>query len=131
MLDATAGPLLDGIRLARDRVVIAAPFLSLAVARDISRAALASGVKTKLLLTALNDNAVRGGFLDPTGLVLLQESGFEIRSARNLHAKVALIDGESGIIGSGNLTTQGLGAKKRRNLELGVRLRPAQAHSAE
>jgi hypothetical protein len=131
VLDASAGPLLEGIRSARDRVVIAAPYLSLPVARDISRAALASRADTKHLLTALNDNAVRGGFLDPTGLLLLRESNFEIRSARNLHAKVVLIDGKSGIIGSGNLTTAGVGAEKRRNLELGVRLQPAQAQSAE
>ncbi len=131
VLDAAAGPLLKGVRRAQSRILIAAPFLSLTVAQDIARAALASGAETKLLLTALNENAVRGGFLNPGALLLLQESGFEIRSARNLHAKVVLVDGKVGIIGSGNLTTQGLGGKRRRNLELGVRLRPAQVTSAE
>ena len=124
-------PLLDGLRRAESRVLIAAPFLSFDVARDISRAALASRAASKLLLTALNERAVRGGFLNPAGLRLLKNSGFEIRSARNLHAKVALFDGAHGILGSGNLTTQGLGGKKRKNLELGVVLSARQVGSAE
>ncbi len=131
VLDATRGPLLTGIRNARSELLIAAPFISSEVAEDISRAALASDAETLLLLTALNESAVRGGFLSPAGLHILADSGFEIRSIRNLHAKVTLVDGTFGIVGSGNLTASGLGGKKRRNLELGVYLAKSQVVTAE
>lgn len=131
VLDSTRRPLLEGIRAAKSELLIAVPFISTEVARDVSRAALASGAGSLRLLTALNENAVRGGFLSPTGLRVLADSGFEIRSARNLHAKVTLVDGTFGIAGSGNLTSQGLGGRKRRNLELGVGLTKSQVTAAE
>jgi PLD-like domain len=124
-------PLLGGIRGARSRVRIAAPFISLEVAEELARAALASGAGSRLLLTALSERAVRGGFLSPKGLRVLADAGFEIRSILNLHAKVALVDGIRGIVGSGNLTTPGLGGKKRQNLELGIGLTRSQSAAAE
>jgi hypothetical protein len=131
ILDATRESLLQGIRSARSEVLIAAPFISLEATEQICKASLASTASRLRLLTALNRGSVRGGFLSSEGLQLLFDCGFEIRSARNLHAKVALIDGKSGIIGSGNFTTQGLGGKRRKNLELGVQLSRAQAASSE
>lgn len=131
ILEATREPLLGGIRVARSEVLVAAPFISAEVAGDLARAALASGVGSRRLLTALNDNAVRGGFLDPAGLRILADAGFEIRSIRNLHAKVILVDGKFGLVGSGNLTSHGLGGKRRRNLELGVALTRSQVAAAE
>ena len=41
---------------------LAAPYFSLEVANDLARASLASGAETRSLLTALNEQAVRGGF---------------------------------------------------------------------
>jgi hypothetical protein len=131
VLDATRGPLLQGIRKARSEVLLAAPFISAEVAEDVARAALASGVKTRRLLTALNENAVRTGFLSPSGLLTLADAGFEVRSIRNLHAKVVLADGVFGLVGSGNLTSQGLGGQQRKNLELGVALTKSQVVAAE
>jgi PLD-like domain len=83
-----------------------------------------------MLLTALNDEAVARGYLDPAGLRLLAESGFEIRSIRNLHAKFVLVDRDWGVVGSGNLTSKGLAGKRRRNLELGVVLTTSQVVAA-
>ena len=131
VLDISRYPLLEGIRQARSRVWLAAPYLSLEVANDLARASLASGAETRSLLTALNEQAVRGGFLSPRGLRVLSEAGFEIRSILNLHAKVVLADGTWGIVGSGNLTTAGLSGTKRKNLELGVTLTKRQSVTAE
>jgi len=120
VVDTTRDVLLERIRSARSEVMVAAPYLSQAVAAEISLAALESRSKSRMLLTALNDGAVAGGFLAPAGLRLLIESRFEVRSIRNLHAKFALIDRKWGIVGSGNLTSSGLAGQRRRNLELGV-----------
>jgi len=127
ILDSSRAPLLEGIRKARSEVLIATPFISLEVAKEVSLATLAAGAENRMLLTALNDRAVRGGFLSPKALRMLSEAEFEIRSLRNLHAKVCLTDGSAGILGSGNLTTAGLGGKRRKNLELGIELAKPQA----
>lgn len=130
ILDSSRTPLLEGIRKARSELLIATPFLSLEVAQEVSLAALASSAEKRLFLTALNDRAISGGFLSPKGLRVLGDARFEIRSLRNLHAKVCLIDGLAGILGSGNLTTAGLGGKRRKNLELGIELAKPQAAAA-
>lgn|GEM_PF-2784770 len=130
IVDSTRDLLVGRVRRAQAELVIAAPFLSSGVAAEISRASLAARAKSRMLLTALNDDAVARGYLDPAGLRLLAESGFEIRSIRNLHAKFALVDREWGVIGSGNLTTRGLAGKRRRNLELGVVLTTPQVVAA-
>lgn len=121
---------MEGIRKAQSEVLIATPFLSLEVAQEVALAALASTAEKRMFLTALNDRAISGGFLNPKGLRVLSDARFEIRSLRNLHAKVCLVDGSAGILGSGNLTTAGLGGRRRKNLELGVELAKPQAASA-
>jgi phospholipase D-like protein len=126
VVDVIRRPILRQVRSAESELVIAAPFISAGVAAEISRASLAAQAKKRMLLTALNDDAVARGYLDPTGLRLLAESGFEIRSIRNLHAKFVLVDRDWGVVGSGNLTSRGLAGKRRRNLELGVVLTPSQ-----
>jgi phosphatidylserine/phosphatidylglycerophosphate/cardiolipin synthase-like enzyme len=54
-------------------------------------------------------------------------AGFEIRSLRNLHAKVLLTDDRWGLIGSGNLTVAGANGG---NAELGITLSAAQTQIA-
>jgi hypothetical protein len=70
------------------------------------------------------------GALSPQALSHLQVNRWEVRSIRNLHAKVSIIDGRWGLIGSGNLTNAGLGSTDKGNLELGVILSPAQIREA-
>jgi hypothetical protein len=130
IVETTRRPVLQQVREATSELVIAAPFISKGVAAEVSRAALAGCARKRLLLTALNDDAVMRGYLDPAGLRVLAEAGFEIRSIRNLHAKIVLVDGAWGVVGSGNLTSTGLAGKRRRNLELGVVLTSAQVAAA-
>jgi PLD-like domain len=130
IIDATRHPILQRVRRAQTELVIAAPFISRGVAAEISRASLAARAKKRMLLTALNEDAVVRGYLDPAGLRILSESGFEIRSVRNLHAKFVLVDRDWGVVGSGNLTSKGLAGKRRRNLELGVVLTTPQVVAA-
>lgn len=130
IVDATRRPILQRVRRAESELLIAAPFISAGVAAEISRASLAARAKKRMLLTALNDDAVARGYLDPAGLRLLAESGFDIRSIRNLHAKFVLVDEDWGAVGSGNLTSTGLAGRRRRNLELGVVLTTPQVVAA-
>jgi hypothetical protein len=60
-------------------------------------------------------------------LEVLIDAGFEVRSIPNLHAKLSVVDGTWGLVGSGNLTGAGLGTA---NVELGVRLTTAQTRVA-
>lgn len=129
-MDTTRGPILQRVRRAQSELIIAAPFISKGVAAEISRASLAARAGKRMLLTALNEDAVARGYLDPAGLRILAESGFEIRSVRNLHAKFVLVDRDWGVVGSGNLTSKGLAGKRRRNLELGVVLTTTQVVAA-
>ncbi|MDP9135814.1 MAG: phospholipase D-like domain-containing protein [Actinomycetota bacterium] len=132
---ASAGALLlsaldeidHALRGARRSVAIAAPFLSLPVADRLIRAADAGKAAQRRLITAVNDAAVAGGYLDPYAVERFVEAGFEVRSLRNLHAKVVVVDGTWGIVGSGNLTAAGLDGG---NAELGVVLGAKQAVAA-
>ncbi|HEX4805131.1 MAG TPA: phospholipase D family protein [Conexibacter sp.] len=118
-------------RAARDEILLVSPFLSAPIARELARAADLSGARRRRLLTSLSGAATAAGVLSPTGLRTLLEAGFELRSARDLHAKVALVDGRWGLVGSGNLTMRGLGQDPRRaNAELGVLLSRAQVTAA-
>jgi hypothetical protein len=56
--------------------------------------------------------SVRTGVLDPKGLRDLTKAGFAVATIPNLHAKVALVDGGWGLVGSGNLTEAGLGSAR-------------------
>lgn len=130
VLERAQRPLLKALREAEEEITLASPFISERTADEIARAALVSNATSFRLLTALNRAPVRAGYLSAKGLQLLAGAGFEIRSARNLHAKFLIVDRGFGILGSGNLTTQGLGGERRRNLELGVSLTESQARSS-
>jgi len=112
--------LLARIRGAEQRVWLASPFISKPVAEEIVTAVEESSAGDRHLLTALVAGSVQTGVLDPSALETLLDSGFEICSVPNLHAKVSLIDTTWGLVGSGNLTNSGLGGKGRANVELGV-----------
>src|ERR1700748_2285390 len=93
------------LRVARKSVAIATPFLSHPVAALLVRESI--GIPSRQLLIALNDAAVEGGYLDPRGVAEFLDGGYEIRSLRNLHAKVVAVDRRWGLVGSGNLTVAG------------------------
>jgi hypothetical protein len=114
------------LRRARKSVSIATPFLSRQVAALLVRESY--GAYRRRLLIALNEAAVAGGYLDPRGVQEFIEAGFEVRSLRNLHAKVVLSDERWGLVGSGNLTVAGSNGG---NAELGVVLGPSQARTAQ
>lgn len=134
-LPASAGSLLGvalddlaaAVRAARQRVLIATPFLSLPVAQLLVRAADTSTAREKRLLTAVNVAAVEGGYLDPFAVQAFVDAGFEVGSLRNLHAKSVLVDDAWGLVGSGNMTVAGANGGKA---ELGVVLTRTQARQA-
>lgn len=90
---------------------ISSPF----VTADGVRIAMRSSVRPRLLtkVTAAN---LASKALDGKSLIRLLESGAEVRSIPNLHAKIYLIDGREGVVTSSNLTGPGL----FRNVELGI-----------
>ena len=124
------GELFGRVESAAERVLLASPFLSLPVAEHLAEIARRAEASDRRLITALVPGSVRVGVLDPKALLLLMEDGFEVRSIRNLHAKVSIVDGW-GLVGSGNLTKAGLGGTARGNVELGVVLNPSQVSDAE
>lgn len=109
-------------------MAIATPFMSLPVAEQLIRSVDESRTTRRRLITAVNDAAVSGGYLDPYAIeAFVEGGGFETRSLRNLHAKVVLVDRTWGVVGSGNLTAAGLDGG---NAELGVVLGAKQASTA-
>lgn len=111
-------------RAAADLVALASPYLSIRVAQQLAREATRSEAHWRLL-TRLDPVAVAGGYLSTDGLRLLLEAGVQVRTTPRLHAKVYLVDGGFGIVGSANLTGSGLGGSPNANLELSHRLDPA------
>ncbi len=122
--------LLARIRGAEQRVWLASPFLSKPVAEEIVTAVEESSASERRLLTALVAGSVQTRVLDPGALETLLDSGFELCSVPNLHAKLSLTDTSWGLVGSGNLTNAGLGSEGRANVELGVVLDAEQIASA-
>src|SRR4051794_6267751 len=116
------------LRGARESVSIASPFLSHEVAAYLVRAADEGAPAVRRMVTALNPRAVEGGYLDPDGIEEFVAAGFELRSLKNLHAKVLITDSLWGLIGSGNLTGAGSNGG---NAELGIILTPEQAKEAQ
>lgn len=112
--------LLARIRGAEQRVWLASPYLSKPVAEEIVTAVKESSASERRLLTALVASNVQARVLDPGALEILLDSGFELCSVPNLHAKLSLTDTSWGLVGSGNLTNAGLGSEGRANVELGV-----------
>src|SRR6476659_10794792 len=122
--------LLARIRGAEARVWLASPFLSRPVAEEIVTVVEESSAGERRLLTALVAGSVQARVLDPGALEILLDSGFELCSVPNLHAKLSLIDTSWGLVGSGNLTNSGLGSESRANVELGVVLDAEQIATA-
>jgi hypothetical protein len=122
--------LLARIRGAEERVWLASPFLSKPVSEKIAAAAEESAAGERRLLTALTASSVQTGVLDPYALDTLLDAGFEVCSVPNLHAKLSLIDGSWGLVGSANLTNAGLGNEGGANVELGVILDGGQIATA-
>lgn len=120
--------LLSNVGNANARVWLACPFLSRPVAQELAEAS-PTGVDRRLL-TALVAGSVQMGALNPEALEVLKNDGWEIRSVRNLHAKLCIVDGSWGLVGSGNLTNAGLGSTDKGNVELGVVLNPLQIEAA-
>jgi hypothetical protein len=114
-------------RQAESSVDLATPFLSADVAAFLTRACDASQAKQRRFLTASNTAAIEGGYLDSDGVAEFAAAGFEIRSVRNLHAKILLTDDRWGLVGSGNLTVAGANGG---NAELGVALNATQTLAA-
>jgi hypothetical protein len=113
------------LRAARKSVAIATPFLSHQVAALLVRESI--GLPDRRLIVALNDAAIQGGYLDPRGVEEFIRGEFDIRSVRNLHAKVVVADRRWALVGSGNLTGAGVNGG---NAELGVVLAPRQVRQA-
>jgi phosphatidylserine/phosphatidylglycerophosphate/cardiolipin synthase-like enzyme len=120
--------LLDSIGKSSARVWLASPFLSHPIARELT--ATSPRGAGKHFLTALVAGSVRVGALSPKALQLLKDDGWEVRSIRNLHAKLSIVDDFWGLVGSGNLTSAGLGSTEKGNVELGVVLNAAQIAAA-
>lgn len=121
--------LMNALRVASDRVLLASPFISIRIAKQLAGIASVS-TATWSLLTRLDAAAAAGGYLSTDGLRALMDAGVDVRHARRLHAKVYLADETFGMIGSANLTGPGLGASADPNLELSLRLRPEDAVAA-
>jgi len=110
-----------GLDRAAKEIVIVSPFISAEIGLEVAQRAGASKARSLRLLTCLSPAATAAGVLDREALLGLLRADWELRSARNLHAKAALVDREWGVIGSGNLTVRGLGGEEiRANAELGV-----------
>jgi len=124
------GALLSRVEAAEQRIFLSSPFLTMQVAAHLAEMASRSAAADRRLITALVPQSVRAGILDPSALLCLRETGFQVRSIRNLHAKLSLVDGW-GLVGSGNLTKAGLGGTARGNVELGAVLSGSQIAEAE
>ena len=120
--------LLANIDAGHSRVWLACPFLSLPIAEELGAAS--SRAAERRLLTALVSGGVQVGALSPAALRLLMDDGWQIRSIRNLHAKLSIVDRSWGLVGSGNLTNAGLGSTDKGNVELGVVLNAQQIDAA-
>lgn len=128
LLEAGLLDMAQALRRARHRICIATPFLSASVAGHLIRAADEGRASNRRLIVALNDSAVAGGYLSIPAIEEFLIAQFEVRSLRNLHAKVLIVDSSWALIGSGNLTEAGANGQ---NAELGIVLSKKQAHEAE
>lgn len=67
------------------------------------------------------------GATDPDALLLLAQSGFSIMMLERLHAKIYIIDNETILLGSANLTSRGLGIIPESNEEVLLQTKTALA----
>jgi phosphatidylserine/phosphatidylglycerophosphate/cardiolipin synthase-like enzyme len=125
LIGAGLDEIVYALRRSRKTVEIATPFMSHPVAALLVRES--AMIHRRRLLIALNDAAVQGGYLDPRGVDEFVAGEFEVRSLRNLHAKLVVADRRWALVGSGNLTVAGSNGG---NAELGVVLGPSHARRA-
>jgi hypothetical protein len=78
-------------------VVLASPYLSYVVARDLANMAEQSS-NAWTLYTRLDPMATAGGFLNSDGLMKLMGAGVSVRHVEKLHAKAFLV-GQRGFLG--------------------------------
>jgi hypothetical protein len=130
LLEVALDDLIESVRRAKRRAWLASPYLSTSAARLVASAARYTSADDLRLVTALAGGPVKRGVLSVKGLELLREAGFQLRSVPNLHAKTAVVDGDWGLAGSGNLTAAGLGFTGTGNVELGVVLTRRQVATA-
>jgi hypothetical protein len=121
--------LFEAIERADGDVLLASPYLSYDVCRQLAQVASRSDYKWHLF-TCLDASAVANGFLRTDGLVELKHGGVNVRHVDRLHAKTFVIGGR-GFLGSANLTGAGLGSSAAPNVELGVELGAAQVVSVK
>lgn len=120
VLTAVHSELMDALAAARSTVVVASPYLTGGIALELSSIAKQSPAHWTML-TALDPHAVASGHLSTTGLRALLRAGVDVRTLDRLHAKAYLADNVA-FVGSGNLTSAGLGAGTLPNVELTTRL---------
>ena len=123
------GPLSAALAAASGTVTLASPYLGAGTARELAALAAASPASWSLL-TVLDPVAAAYGSLSVDGLRELAGATVNIRHAPGLHAKVSLVDGTAGWVGSANLTASGLGGSVRPNMEMSVPLTAAQVAEA-
>lgn len=111
-------------------VLLASPYLGAATTTWLRATAKDSPASWRLL-TALDPVAAAYGSLHLAGVRRLLEAGVEVRHAPRLHAKVFLVDGHTGFLGSANLTSAGLGGAMTPNLELSAAMTASQAATAQ
>lgn len=131
ILTSTYGPLFDALRAAKRRVTLFSPFISSSVAIALSEIAMKSNAKWTLV-TNLSPGGIDSRYLSVEGLRKLREADVELRHLSDLHAKAFLVD-DTYFVGSGNLTSAGLGDPRtpRNNRELGVTLSDAQISATD
>jgi len=130
-LEWSRDELYAGVRTAEDEILIVSPFITREIAKQVAQRAGASKAKKLRLLTCLSPAATAAGVLDRDALLDLLRARWELRTGRNLHAKVTLVDREWGLLGSGNLTVRGLGGEEiGGNAELGAVLSATQVARA-
>ncbi len=122
----TIGVLMQLVTQARDRVLIAAPFIQVDYGKpaELLQGALSlaveRGVKIEIISTDLSPGNVEKLCSKPTakGLVHILKPHPKLTDGKHLglHAKFCVVDGMSAYVGSANLTGPGL----TRHLEMGV-----------
>ncbi len=93
---------------AEQRVILVSPFLSIPVARALSKIAKPSRASWTIL-THLEVNSVASGHLSVDALKILADAYVRVLHLDRLHAKAYVMD-DVAIVGSGNLTWAGLGS---------------------
>jgi len=99
------------IASANKYLCLCSPFVTLDGVEMVLRASAKIRLITKATAANLSTKA-----LDANALRRMLDAGAEVRSIPNLHAKIYLIDGHSGVVTSSNLTGSGL----YQNVELGL-----------